>query len=41
MIAGLDCLGGCLLVYTGLALAWRRFRGEKKIPPAAEPNGLG
>ncbi|HTL67057.1 MAG TPA: PepSY-associated TM helix domain-containing protein [Lacunisphaera sp.] len=41
MIAGLGCLGGCLLVYTGFALAWRRFRGEKKISPAAEPNGLG
>ena len=24
-IAGLACLGGCFLVYTGFALAWRRF----------------
>lgn len=23
--AGLACLGGCFLVYTGMALAWRRF----------------
>ncbi|HVZ63672.1 MAG TPA: PepSY-associated TM helix domain-containing protein [Lacunisphaera sp.] len=40
-IAGLGCVGGCLLVYTGFALAWRRFRGEKKLPPATEPNGVG
>lgn len=25
LVAGLACLGGCLLVYTGFALAWRRF----------------
>lgn len=24
-VAGLACLGGCFLVYTGFALAWRRF----------------
>lgn len=40
-VAGLGCLGGCLLVYTGFALAWRRFRGEKKSPPTPEPNGVG
>jgi uncharacterized iron-regulated membrane protein len=28
LIAGLACLGGCFLVYTGLALAWRRFFGK-------------
>ena len=32
LVAGLACLGGCLLVYTGFALAWRRFLGRKKIP---------
>jgi uncharacterized iron-regulated membrane protein len=25
LVAGLACLGGCFLVYTGFALAWRRF----------------
>lgn len=25
LVAGLACLGGCFLVYTGIALAWRRF----------------
>jgi uncharacterized iron-regulated membrane protein len=25
-LSGLACLGGCVLVYTGVALAWRRFR---------------
>jgi uncharacterized iron-regulated membrane protein len=25
-VAGLVSLGGCFLVYTGLALAWRRLR---------------
>jgi uncharacterized iron-regulated membrane protein len=25
-IAGLASLGGCFLVWTGLAMAWRRFR---------------
>jgi uncharacterized iron-regulated membrane protein len=37
-IAGLACLGGCFLVYTGFALSWRRFFGKKKadVPaPAA------
>ena len=28
-IAGLACLGGCFLVYTGFALAWRRFFGKR------------
>jgi len=29
LLAGLACLGGCFLVYTGLALSWRRFFGRK------------
>lgn len=29
-IAGLACLGGCFLVCTGFALAWRRFFGRKE-----------
>lgn len=33
LIAGLACVGGCLLVYTGFALSWRRFFGRKA--PAA------
>lgn len=36
-VAGLACLGGCFLVYTGFALSWRRFFGKKqKSPPAAK-----
>jgi uncharacterized iron-regulated membrane protein len=27
-LSGLACLGGCVLVYTGFALAWRRFFGR-------------
>lgn len=33
-IAGLACLGGCFLVYTGFALSWRRFFGKKKAASA-------
>lgn len=33
LIAGLACLGGCFLVYTGFALSWRRFFG-KRTPEA-------
>ena len=29
-LAGLACLGGCFLVYTGFALAWRRFFGPPR-----------
>lgn len=29
LIAGLASLGGCILAYTGFALAWRRFFGRK------------
>jgi uncharacterized iron-regulated membrane protein len=28
-LSGLACLGGCLLVYTGFALSWRRFFSPK------------
>lgn len=28
LAAGVACLGGCFLVYTGIALAWRRFFGK-------------
>lgn len=31
--AGLASLGGCVLVYTGFALAWRRFFAPKKLNP--------
>ena len=31
-IAGLASLGGCFLVWTGLALAWRRFRSWRRAP---------
>ncbi len=34
-IAGLACLGGCFLVYTGFALSWRRFFFKKKPATAA------
>jgi uncharacterized iron-regulated membrane protein len=36
LVAGLACLGGCFLVYTGFALSWRRFFGRKK-PAASTP----
>ncbi len=29
-VAGLASLGGCFLVWTGLAMAWRRFRHRKR-----------
>lgn len=35
LVAGLACLGGCVLVYTGFALAWRRFFGRKAAPAQA------
>lgn len=39
-IAGLACLGGVFLVYTGLALSWRRFFRGPRVgkPTAAAPN---
>jgi uncharacterized iron-regulated membrane protein len=39
LVAGLACLGGCVLVYTGFALAWRRFFGKKDKPAAIAANG--
>lgn len=30
LLAGLACLGGCFLVYTGFALSWRRFFARHK-----------
>ncbi len=35
LIAGLACVGGCFLVYTGFALSWRRFFGKKPKPAAS------
>jgi uncharacterized iron-regulated membrane protein len=35
LVAGLACLGGCFLVYTGFALSWRRFFFKKKSEPEA------
>lgn len=29
-IAALACIGGCILVYTGFALSWRRFFGKRQ-----------
>lgn len=34
VLAGLACLGGCFLVYTGFALSWRRFFGKSPATPA-------
>jgi uncharacterized iron-regulated membrane protein len=34
LVAGLACLGGCFLVYTGFALSWRRF--FRKPEPATD-----
>jgi uncharacterized iron-regulated membrane protein len=31
--AGLGCLGGVMLVYTGFALSWRRFFGRRRNVP--------
>jgi uncharacterized iron-regulated membrane protein len=38
-LAGAGCLAGVMLVYTGLALSWRRFFGRKANAPevAASP----
>ncbi len=37
-IAAVACLGGCVLVYTGFALAWRRFFGGMKNHSDVEPS---
>ncbi|HQY05526.1 MAG TPA: PepSY-associated TM helix domain-containing protein [Lacunisphaera sp.] len=36
-VAGLACLGGCFLVYTGFALSWRRFFPNRKSVPEPIP----
>lgn len=35
LVAGLACVGGLVLVWTGFALAWRRFFGRKTRPADA------
>jgi len=40
-IAGLACLGGCFLVYTGFALSWRRFFARRGTSTGVEPVVLG
>lgn len=39
LVAGLACLAACVLVYTGFALAWRRFLFKRRTskPAAAQP----
>lgn len=37
LIATLACLGGCFLVYTGVALSWRRFFGKKQPRNSTAP----
>lgn len=34
LVAGLASVGGCVLVYTGFALSWRRFFGRREKAPA-------
>jgi uncharacterized iron-regulated membrane protein len=46
LVAGLASFGGCVLVYTGLALAWRRFFGgrtkvsEKPVSPTQDSSRI-
>ena len=35
VVAGIACLGGTFLVWTGLSLAWRRFRAWRVAPARA------
>jgi uncharacterized iron-regulated membrane protein len=37
IVAGLASLGGAVLVWTGLALTWRRFRRRRASPPGSTP----
>jgi uncharacterized iron-regulated membrane protein len=30
LLAGLACIGGVVLVYSGFALSWRRFFGKRR-----------
>ena len=36
LLAGVACLGGVFLVYTGFALSWRRFFGRRVPSPVDE-----
>lgn len=36
LIAGLASLAGCVLVYTGFALSWRRFSQRRSAASTAE-----
>ncbi|HEX2860985.1 MAG TPA: PepSY-associated TM helix domain-containing protein [Lacunisphaera sp.] len=38
LVAGLACLGGCFLVYTGFALSWRRFFTRKAAQQKSEAS---
>jgi uncharacterized iron-regulated membrane protein len=40
LVAGLACLGGCFLVYTGFALSWRRFFSRKTPASATSRNAV-
>lgn len=37
LLAGLASFGGCVLMYTGFALAWRRFFGRRTPAPESVP----
>lgn len=37
VVAALASLGGCVLVYTGFALAWHRWRRWRNPPPVSAP----
>jgi uncharacterized iron-regulated membrane protein len=39
LVAGLACLGGCFLVYTGFALSWRRFFGQRATTASSGTTG--
>jgi uncharacterized iron-regulated membrane protein len=39
LVAGLACVGGCFLAYTGFALSWRRFFSKKNKPAPGSANG--
>ena len=39
LVAGLACLGGCFLVYTGFALSWRRFFPRRQSVTASPAAG--
>lgn len=41
LVAGLACLGGCFLVYTGFALSWRRFFCRKAAEGAVPDHARG